>query len=242
MTDFFLLTVNPVNDAPSFTKGPNQVVPENAGLQTVPDWATDLLAGPPNEAQSLTFLITGNSNSALFATQPAIDSAGTLTYTPAAHANGVATITIVLKDDAGTADGGLDTSAAQTFIITVNAVNDAPVNSVPGPQNALKNGSLTFSPANSNLISVSDIDATSLQVQLNVVNGTVTLGGVSGLSFTVGDGAADSTMTYTGTIANINTALNGLQFTPTAGFTGSRSSQTIRAKQAARDRCLIQTR
>ena len=29
-------------------------------------------------------------------------------------------------DDGGTANGGIDTSAAQTFTITVTAVNDAP--------------------------------------------------------------------------------------------------------------------
>ena len=48
---------------------------------------------------------------------------------PAANlrgANGAATITIDLKDDGLTANGGEDTSAAQTFTITINPVNDAP--------------------------------------------------------------------------------------------------------------------
>ncbi len=52
---------------------------------------------------------------------------GTLTYTPAANANGSATVTVQIHDNGGTANGGVDTSAAQTFTITVNAVNDAPV-------------------------------------------------------------------------------------------------------------------
>ena len=39
MTDTFALTVNPVNDPPSFTKGPDQTVNNNAGLQTVNNWA-----------------------------------------------------------------------------------------------------------------------------------------------------------------------------------------------------------
>ena len=51
---------------------------------------------------------------------------GTLTYTPAANANGVATVTVRLKDDGGTANGGVDTSGPQTFTITVTAVNDVP--------------------------------------------------------------------------------------------------------------------
>ena len=45
-----------------------------------------------------------------------------LIYTPAANANGSATVTVQIHDNGG----GADTSAAQTFVITVNAVNDAP--------------------------------------------------------------------------------------------------------------------
>src|SRR5207249_4610771 len=50
-----------------------------------------------------------------------------LTYTPAASASGIATITLVAKDNGGTLNGGVDTSAPQSFTITINAVNDAPV-------------------------------------------------------------------------------------------------------------------
>ena len=53
-------------------------------------------------------------------------SNGDLTFTPAADANGTATITLTLSDDGGTANGGADTSAPQTFAITVSGVNDAP--------------------------------------------------------------------------------------------------------------------
>ena len=42
----------------------------------------------------------------------------------------------------------------------------------------------------------------------------------SPLTFTVGDGADDSTMTFTGTVADINTALEGLTYTPNAGYNG----------------------
>ncbi len=69
----------------------------------------------------------GNDNNALFSTQPSIAANGTLTFEPAANANGSATVTVSLSDDGGTANGGDDTSAAKTFTITVNAVNDAPL-------------------------------------------------------------------------------------------------------------------
>ncbi len=120
MTDTFLLTVNPVNDAPSFMKGPDQTVNNNAGMQTVGIWATNISPGPPNESgQTLNFLVTGNSNPSLFALGPLISSAGVLTYQPASNAGGTATITIVLQDSGGTANGGQDTSPSQSFNITV---------------------------------------------------------------------------------------------------------------------------
>ncbi|MFA6135639.1 MAG: Ig-like domain-containing protein, partial [Phycisphaerae bacterium] len=117
------LTVNAVNDAPSFTKGADQTVDEDAAAQTVAGWATGISAGPADEAgQTLTFVVT-NDNNALFSVQPAIAANGTLTYTLAANANGAATVTVKLTDDGG----GTNESAEQTFTITVNPVNDAPV-------------------------------------------------------------------------------------------------------------------
>ncbi len=121
-----------------------------------------------------------------------------------------------------TANDGTSTGSA-TRGITITAVNDPPVNTVPGLQGTAQNTPLVFSSGTSNQISVADPDAgaNSIQITLTVTNGTLTLSGVSGLSFTVGDGTADATMTFTGTIANINTALNGMTFTPTAGFSGA---------------------
>ncbi|MCB1601903.1 MAG: GDP-mannose 4,6-dehydratase, partial [Xanthomonadales bacterium] len=110
-----------VNDAPSFVKGPDPTVLEDAGAQTVAGWATAISAGPADESgQTLTFNVTGNTNPALFAAGPAISPTGTLTFTPAADANGSATITLALMDNGGTANGGVDTSAAQTFVINAS--------------------------------------------------------------------------------------------------------------------------
>jgi len=121
----FTLTVTGVNDAPSFTKGSDQTVNEDAGAQSVSGWATALSPGPSESGQTLTFTVT-NSNSGLFSNQPSIDATGTLTYTPAADVSGVATVSVQLQDNGGTANGGVDTSAEQTFTLTVNGVNDAP--------------------------------------------------------------------------------------------------------------------
>ena len=110
-----------VNDAPAFTKGPNQTVLVNAGAQTVTNWATGISTGAGNEAaQTLTFTVTGNTNPALFAVAPAVSAAGTLTYTLAANTNGTTILTVVLQDNGGTVNGGSDTSVPQTFTLSAN--------------------------------------------------------------------------------------------------------------------------
>src|SRR3989441_169432 len=121
------ITVNPVNDVPSFTKGAGQTVNEDSGAHTALGWATNLSTGPANEGGQTLAFIVGNDNNSLFSGQPAISSTGTLTYTPATEASGVASITVQIHDNGGTANGGVDTSAPQTVTITVNPVNDGPV-------------------------------------------------------------------------------------------------------------------
>ena len=114
------------NQAPSFTKGPDPTVLEDSGAKTVTNWATNLSAGPASDAgQALSFIVS-NNNPALFSAQPAIAANGTLTFTPAATANGSATVTVQIHDDGGTGNGGVDTSAVQTFVINVTPVNDQP--------------------------------------------------------------------------------------------------------------------
>ena len=115
----FTITVNPVNQPPSFAKGANQSVVKGAGAQTVINWATSISPGGANEsAQAVSFLVSSD-NSSLFSAGPAIGPDGTLTYTPAPGASGVAHITVRLQDNGGTANGGVDTSVAQAFTINV---------------------------------------------------------------------------------------------------------------------------
>src|SRR6185503_10493874 len=119
-TQTFVINVSCVNQAPSFTKGADQTVLQDAAAQTVNGWATAISPGPANEAaQVVNFLITGNTNPALFSAGPAVSATGVLTYTPAANANGTAAVTLVIHDNGGTANGGVDTSAAQTFNIII---------------------------------------------------------------------------------------------------------------------------
>lgn len=151
-----------------------------------------------------------------------------LVYDPVDSFEGAATLTITTSDLGQTGVGGT-LQDIDTVTITVTAFNDPPLNSLPAAQATPEDTTLVLSTANTNLISISDPDAggADVQVTLTSTNGTMTLNGTLGLSFSLGDGAADTTMTFTGTISAINTALDGLQFIPTAGFSGAASIQVV---------------
>ena len=107
----------------------------------------------------------------------------------------------------------------QTIYIPLDGANDAPINRVPTAQSTNTGIPLVFSRANFNQILVTDFDAVNspVQVTLTATAGNITLPTTSNLAFTTGDGTADTTMTFTGTTASINTALDGLIFNPTGG-------------------------
>ena len=109
-------------NTPSFTRGPDQTVPEDAGKQTVPNWATNIGAVPP-----VTFKVIANTNPRLFSVGPAVNAVrsaggvytGTLTYTPSTHARGTATITLLMQDSGSNITPNSNTSAPRSFQITV---------------------------------------------------------------------------------------------------------------------------
>jgi hypothetical protein len=74
-----------------------------------------------------------------------------------------------------------------------------------------------------NGIGVVDIDAggSLIKVTLTASNGVISLANFNGVSFIVGDGKADSTMAFYGTVAAVNQAIDNLQFTPMASFSGA---------------------
>jgi hypothetical protein len=141
-------------------------------------------------------------------------------YDPPANFSGSATLTMTSDDRGRTGSGGIKTDT-DTVTISVAAQNDAPVGSVPGAQTIDEDTTLTLSGANAPTIS--DADATDAAVTLTATDGTLTLPSITGLTFSAGDGTADATMTFTGTIATINARLDGLAYTPTANFNGSAS-------------------
>ncbi|MDO8964021.1 MAG: Ig-like domain-containing protein [Coriobacteriia bacterium] len=137
------ITVDPVNDAPVFTKGADITVDEDSGAYSAA-WATSIGAGGAGEGAQVLSFSTDNDNAALFSSQPVIAADGRLSFTPAVDANGSADVTVTLTDD-GTA-GGPALSVSKAFRITVDAVNDAPV-FTPGPDVTVAEDSGAYSAA-----------------------------------------------------------------------------------------------
>ncbi len=117
------LTVAAVNDPPTFTLGSAPTVAEDSGAATVASFLTAVSPGPADEAGQDTSWTVVASSPVLFATQPAINASGTLTFRPATNLSGSSIVTVTVTDDAGVAGGG-DDATAKTFVITVAGTND----------------------------------------------------------------------------------------------------------------------
>ncbi|MBV9495142.1 MAG: tandem-95 repeat protein, partial [Acidobacteria bacterium] len=137
-THSFTITINPINDAPSFTIPASTMSQEDGGPQTVSTFATAISAGPNETGQTLTFAVTstGTTGTLAFTSAPTIAADGTLTYTAASNTSGTATFSVVLTDNGSNVAPNVNASAAQTFTITVNAVNDAPSFTIPSSTSA----------------------------------------------------------------------------------------------------------
>ena len=116
-------------------------------------------------------------------------------------------------------DGDVD-SGTQSFAVVVDAVNDAPV--VTGPENATaaESGSLTFNTAGAGVIDTFDVDGDNLTVTLTADHASIALAQTTGLTLIDNDGS-DGTLQFSGTQANIDAALDGLDYDSQAGYNGS---------------------
>jgi hypothetical protein len=138
----FDVTVNPVNDPPTFLNAGNQSLISGTNTQqTVPNWAFNIDLGPNETTQTVAgFDVVVASGGALFTTPPAVGSNGTLTYTPSGN-DGVATINVSLRDSGGVGNGGSDTSATQQFTVTVS--DNTPPTITPIPNQTINEDSNT---------------------------------------------------------------------------------------------------
>ena len=102
------------------------------------------------------------------------------------------------------------------FALPSAAVVGAPTLATPASAGALRDQSNAITG-----LVLTDNSASSVQIQVSVTNGTLTMSTLTGLTFTTGDGTADSEMQFTGSPTNVQNALNTLTFTPNLHYIGS---------------------
>ena len=138
----------------------------------------------------------------------ATGNARTFYFVPTANWNGATSFQFTAVDGAGLAD---TTPADAT--ITVAAVNDAPVNSVPGPQSVNEDSPLAL-----NTIAVSDAENNVTSVVLSVLNGTLAATPAGGAAVA---GGGTPSVTITGAQSGISLTLASLVYQGDLGFSGT---------------------
>ncbi len=216
-TSSFVLTVNAVNDAPTISTVAALATNEDTATAaldfTVADIDTALASVTTTGASSNTTLVP-NANIVIAGT----GANRTVTVTPAANQSGSATITLTANDGALT--------ASSTFVLTVNAVNDAPIVSTVAAQAVNEDnatGALAFTVADidTDVATVATTGAssnTTLVPNANIViagtgaNRTVTVtpaanqSGSATITLTANDGALTAASTFVLTVSAVNDA------------------------------------
>ena len=119
----------------------------------------------------------------------------------------------------------------RTLDVTVTPVNDAPVDAMPAAQTVDEDSTLIFSTATGNAISVADPDAGTgvISVDIWADHGVLQLSQTTGLDFTVaeelytdqvGGAGPQAVIHMTGTLVDINAALEGMRYIPDANYSG----------------------
>jgi len=122
----FEVTVSQKNDPPTINPVNDVMMLEDMERQTIQ--LSGIGTGAINEFQTLTIISISDNldllpNPKVNYTNP--DSTGLLMFTPNPNAYGTATIKIIVRDDGGTDNDGID-SVEVTFLINVTPVNDRP--------------------------------------------------------------------------------------------------------------------
>jgi len=114
----FLLSVTPVNDAPTIPPITDRSTAEDTALPPI-----TLELSDPDELSQLTVAVESDNPTLFPASSLVLSGSGTnrtLTATPEANQHGTANVTVTATDSSGA-------SATETFVITVTAVNDLPI-------------------------------------------------------------------------------------------------------------------
>jgi hypothetical protein len=179
-----------------------------------------------------TLTLTGSVDGANGNLTKAIAKAGNITYTPTSLYRGPDALTATINDNGHASVGFASPLSTQIVIpITVTAVDQPPAVAVPATQNAVEDSPLTIAG-----MAVSDIDAggNPVQLTLSAANGTLVLAQTTNLTVAFSDGngtgspatlaalaAANATMTFRGSISDINNAIKSLTYQGNQYFYGT---------------------
>lgn len=177
-------------------------------------WA--LVSATATPVETLTFQV-GSPQSG---TVELLADGHTAQFTPAANSNGAGAQFLYTVTAPANPFGPAVTTAPQPVVIQVAPVNDAPENTLPAVPTVDEDTPLRVLG-----VGVSDVDlaegADTMKVTLRIEHGTLSLGQTTGLTFDVGDGTDDATVTFSGSKAAIDAAFAELTYNPTANFNGT---------------------
>jgi len=195
------LTVVPLNRAPTLASIPALTRLEDAAASTVALSGID--DGNTDLSQALT--VTAISSNPSVVPNPTVtytspQATGSLTVTGAPNRSGTATITVTVRDNGGTLDGGVDFVERQ-FVVTVTAVNDPPTLDQPAPAGVIMTdtgvalpGAVNATPRTVQLTGISDGDGGFAGVTLTATSGNTNVLGHPTVTYSAGGSSATLTL------------------------------------------------
>jgi VCBS repeat-containing protein len=207
-TDTRTINVTPVNDFPHLD---TPIADQSFDEDTAWNWTVPAGTFSDIDGDTLTYTAELSDGNPLPSWLHFDGSTQTFSGTPPQDFNGSYIVRVIASD------GSL--SANDVFDLTVLAVNDAPVNTLPASYSTNENTALTLSG-----LSVLDVDAGagSISVTLSVGSGTIAASDAGGVTIS---GSGTKAVTLSGTLSAINaylaTVANQPIFTPVANTSGS---------------------
>jgi len=197
------ITVTPVNDNPTAVDDSPTV--GNSAPTTIDVLKNDSSLPDGPETLTVTTVSTASHGTVTIV-------GGQVIYTPTAGYVGPDSFTYTISDG----NGGTAT-ATVTLDVVPAGVNIGPTNSLPATATTLEDTGVPLA------LGVADPDAGSalVEVTLHVANGTIDLGGTTGLTFIQGDGTGDTQIVVRGTLTDLDAALAGAVFKPDPNFNGT---------------------
>ncbi|MEL6894559.1 MAG: tandem-95 repeat protein [Planctomycetota bacterium] len=188
--EFFQVTVNEGNDAPTISGVANQSVMENSGSTSVNFTIDD----EQSAANLLTVSATSNNASLIAPSSLVFSGTGanrTLSFTPTTNTFGTAIVSVSVSDGARTTE--------TSFQVTVNELNDAPTVSNVADQTVQENS------ASTNVsFTIADEQTAAASLTVNATSDNTAL--ISNASLVVSGTAGNRTVSFTPTANSFGTA------------------------------------